>query len=440
MWSYCSVTCSTDRECRRIKLAFRDTAAGPLCCRHRPQMVTLKVLNSVVLLGKSCLYVKEADMEEKLFERPPTAPPSRAGSKSKCKLTAPPVSPDTGGSLTGSTVPIKRLLIFHYSVLGDEGVGWGVWTVPLRGRESGALLFTPDSAPAETREKSPEPFRPVSHAVWTADSLSDDKHKATRPRPLSQLMLIARGQSKVIFHSAFILARVPWFIHPLALHALGSSSDIVSACCSACLLSPKPQQASTLMIISLIAPGFCCPSLRLSTCSMSSRVLFSPALLINSGLLAHLSHILAVQSSLTQHHQPIGPSPQHTRPISYLFLSAPIAPPLHSPASHTIGSAARSEVGVMKLPSRPQPRQPHTAPSISHTAYRPGLLSLILQAEGMEEDPNLQPPLGESIRLLPTPDEAEKDVTQDGSELKHRTPKKDLLEIDRFTICGNRID
>ncbi|KAI1883693.1 hypothetical protein AGOR_G00234180 [Albula goreensis] len=54
-------------------------------------MVTLKVLNSVVLLGKSCLYVKEADMEEKLFERPPTAPPSRAGSKSKCKLTAPPV-------------------------------------------------------------------------------------------------------------------------------------------------------------------------------------------------------------------------------------------------------------------------------------------------------------------------------------------------------------
>ncbi|KAM7000560.1 transmembrane anterior posterior transformation protein 1 homolog isoform 1-T1 [Tautogolabrus adspersus] len=26
------------------------------------------------------------------------------------------------------------------------------------------------------------------------------------------------------------------------------------------------------------------------------------------------------------------------------------------------------------------------------------------------------------------------------SELKHRTPKKDLLEIDRFTICGNRID
>ncbi|XP_074529385.1 transmembrane anterior posterior transformation protein 1 homolog isoform X2 [Halichoeres trimaculatus] len=30
--------------------------------------------------------------------------------------------------------------------------------------------------------------------------------------------------------------------------------------------------------------------------------------------------------------------------------------------------------------------------------------------------------------------------TQETSELKHRTPKKDLLEIDRFTICGNRID
>lgn len=28
----------------------------------------------------------------------------------------------------------------------------------------------------------------------------------------------------------------------------------------------------------------------------------------------------------------------------------------------------------------------------------------------------------------------------EGDGLEHRTPKKDLLEIDRFTICGNRID
>ncbi|KAM8910792.1 transmembrane anterior posterior transformation protein 1 homolog isoform 2-T3 [Spinachia spinachia] len=39
-------------------------------------LVTLKVLNSIVLLGKSCVYVKRANMEDKLFETPSTAPPS----------------------------------------------------------------------------------------------------------------------------------------------------------------------------------------------------------------------------------------------------------------------------------------------------------------------------------------------------------------------------
>lgn len=46
-----------------------------------------------------------------------------------------------------------------------------------------------------------------------------------------------------------------------------------------------------------------------------------------------------------------------------------------------------------------------------------------------------------SDQFLTTPDETEeKIITQDGTELVHRAPKKDLLEIDRFTICGNRID
>ena len=45
-----------------------------------------------------------------------------------------------------------------------------------------------------------------------------------------------------------------------------------------------------------------------------------------------------------------------------------------------------------------------------------------------------------SDQLLTTPDGDEKDITQENSELKHRSSKKDLLEIDRFTICGNRID
>ncbi|XP_062991482.1 transmembrane anterior posterior transformation protein 1 homolog isoform X2 [Elgaria multicarinata webbii] len=45
-----------------------------------------------------------------------------------------------------------------------------------------------------------------------------------------------------------------------------------------------------------------------------------------------------------------------------------------------------------------------------------------------------------SDQFLTTPDGDEKDITQDNSESKHKSTKKDLLEIDRFTICGNRID
>ncbi|XP_063165698.1 transmembrane anterior posterior transformation protein 1 homolog isoform X3 [Candoia aspera] len=45
-----------------------------------------------------------------------------------------------------------------------------------------------------------------------------------------------------------------------------------------------------------------------------------------------------------------------------------------------------------------------------------------------------------SDQFLTTPDGDEKDICQDSAESKSRSTKKDLLEIDRFTICGNRID
>ncbi|XP_068177328.1 transmembrane anterior posterior transformation protein 1 homolog [Antennarius striatus] len=44
-------------------------------------MITLKVLNSIVLLGTSCVFVKEANMEEKLFNPPPSAVSSRVNSR-----------------------------------------------------------------------------------------------------------------------------------------------------------------------------------------------------------------------------------------------------------------------------------------------------------------------------------------------------------------------
>uniref|UniRef100_A0A8C7H813 Transmembrane anterior posterior transformation 1 n=1 Tax=Oncorhynchus kisutch TaxID=8019 RepID=A0A8C7H813_ONCKI len=64
-------------------------------------MVTLKVLNSIVLLGKSCVYVKRANMEDKLFEKPPTAVPGMTP-----KTVAPPAtSPTTTPTRPSSTSP-----------------------------------------------------------------------------------------------------------------------------------------------------------------------------------------------------------------------------------------------------------------------------------------------------------------------------------------------
>ncbi len=52
------------------------------------------MLNSVVILGKSCRYVKEANMEGKLFERP-TAQTSKQSPKKATPAKSPPPSGNT---------------------------------------------------------------------------------------------------------------------------------------------------------------------------------------------------------------------------------------------------------------------------------------------------------------------------------------------------------
>ncbi|XP_069781223.1 transmembrane anterior posterior transformation protein 1-like isoform X2 [Narcine bancroftii] len=49
-------------------------------------LIALKVLNSIVLLGKSCQYVKEAKMEEKLFQTPVTSIPGKPAKKTVSKV------------------------------------------------------------------------------------------------------------------------------------------------------------------------------------------------------------------------------------------------------------------------------------------------------------------------------------------------------------------
>ncbi|XP_054634054.1 transmembrane anterior posterior transformation protein 1 homolog isoform X2 [Dunckerocampus dactyliophorus] len=73
-------------------------------------LITLKVLNSIVLLGTSCVFVKEANMEEKLFDPPPSAVSSRVNSRAnrtKAQHTAPQpeAATDKGGIPLASVSP-----------------------------------------------------------------------------------------------------------------------------------------------------------------------------------------------------------------------------------------------------------------------------------------------------------------------------------------------
>ncbi|KAJ8014835.1 hypothetical protein DPEC_G00019880 [Dallia pectoralis] len=84
-------------------------------------MVTLKVLNSIVLLGKSCVYVKRANMKDKLFEKPPTVDPGMTPSKNKNKSRcatpsgdprsehSPPTPSCTTSSVTSQPTPVAAL-------------------------------------------------------------------------------------------------------------------------------------------------------------------------------------------------------------------------------------------------------------------------------------------------------------------------------------------
>ncbi|XP_060134968.1 transmembrane anterior posterior transformation protein 1 homolog isoform X3 [Zootoca vivipara] len=81
----------------------------------------------------------------------------------------------------------------------------------------------------------------------------------------------------------------------------------------------------------------------------------------------------------------------------------------------------------------------------SQSKYKPTQdenLSASVTSQPVHQKENAAPQLvtSNSDQFLTTPDGDEKDIGQDNSESKHRSAKKDLLEIDRFTICGNRID
>ncbi|XP_054453265.1 transmembrane anterior posterior transformation protein 1 homolog [Anoplopoma fimbria] len=102
----------------------------------------------------------------------------------------------------------------------------------------------------------------------------------------------------------------------------------------------------------------------------------------------------------------------------------PVTP--FSPPPSSSSSSSSSSVTAQPTPRTDLFPPPPTDPSPAAPASRPST-------------PPLEQP-APSLSKEEEEEEKEEGEPQGASELKHRTPKKDLLEIDRFTICGNRID
>ncbi|KAM6221751.1 transmembrane anterior posterior transformation protein 1 homolog [Rhynchocyon petersi] len=103
---------------------------------------------------------------------------------------------------------------------------------------------------------------------------------------------------------------------------------------------------------------------------------------------------------------------------------------------------AKMEEKLFTPPPASTPGKPPSKSQNKSKAPQEETLSASVTSQPAHPKENVFPLLvtSSSDQFLTTPDGEEKDITQENSELKHRSSKKDLLEIDRFTICGNRID
>ncbi|XP_060633909.2 transmembrane anterior posterior transformation protein 1 homolog isoform X1 [Anolis sagrei] len=103
---------------------------------------------------------------------------------------------------------------------------------------------------------------------------------------------------------------------------------------------------------------------------------------------------------------------------------------------------ANMEEKLFNPPPAGTPGKPLGKPQSKYKSSQDEKLPSSVTSQPVHQNESVVPQLvtSNSDQFLTTPDGDEKDITQDNSESKHRSTKKDLLEIDRFTICGNRID
>uniref|UniRef100_A0A3Q3VUI1 Uncharacterized protein n=1 Tax=Mola mola TaxID=94237 RepID=A0A3Q3VUI1_MOLML len=114
-------------------------------------LVSLKLLNSIVLLGKSCVYVKRAKMEDKLFERPSTNPSSSKKDPRKISATprSPPPSPSSSSSVTSQPTPRTDMFPFPPNPASPEAPAGRPPTPPPEPEQPKPSLSTEDEEEAQ---------------------------------------------------------------------------------------------------------------------------------------------------------------------------------------------------------------------------------------------------------------------------------------------------
>ncbi|XP_076005204.1 transmembrane anterior posterior transformation protein 1 homolog [Genypterus blacodes] len=153
-------------------------------------LVTLKVLNSIVLLGKSCVYVKRANMEDKLFERPASTQSSSGKSPTEAGQATCPTASDESIMEQISATPCGVTLSspsssFSSSVTAQPAPRSDLFHVP-----------PTDASPAASASRPPtpqtEPERPVPSLAKEDEGEAVEDSELAHRTPKKDLLEIDR--------------------------------------------------------------------------------------------------------------------------------------------------------------------------------------------------------------------------------------------------------
>ncbi|XP_060903611.1 transmembrane anterior posterior transformation protein 1 homolog isoform X2 [Labrus mixtus] len=115
-------------------------------------LVSLKVLNSIVLLGKSCIYVKRANMEDKLFEKPTATPSSSEKGPNQAEDRCP--TPSGESKDEEIPTPLSRPPYPSCSVTTQPTPRTDLFPPPPTDSSSGATACTPRTPPPEPEQSA----------------------------------------------------------------------------------------------------------------------------------------------------------------------------------------------------------------------------------------------------------------------------------------------